>query len=101
MNLAATGGMDGKLCIWDLTNLRLRHTLQHDDGVVKVVWYPNEPYLVSASADKSVRLWDVRNGLLLRKFTGHQDVLMDLALSKSGKRIVSGGDDQVVRVFQL
>ena len=30
MQLAATGGMDGKLCLWDLNTNRIRHTLQHE-----------------------------------------------------------------------
>ena len=29
MQLAATGGLDGKLCIWDLNAMRVRHVLQH------------------------------------------------------------------------
>jgi ribosome assembly protein SQT1 len=28
--VVATGGTDGKICIWDLTTMRLRTTLQHE-----------------------------------------------------------------------
>lgn len=27
--IVATGGTDGKICVWDLTNMKLRTTLQH------------------------------------------------------------------------
>ena len=33
MPLAASAGMDGKLCIWDLNTYGLRHTCLHDAGI--------------------------------------------------------------------
>lgn len=31
--VAVTGATDGKACIWDLTTMRLRSTLQHEVGI--------------------------------------------------------------------
>jgi len=75
--------MDGKLCIWDLHTLRVRHILQHEvgaerrlrrlrappanawrdwcgrrplqDGITRVQWHASEPFIYSCSTDK-VRL---------------------------------------------
>ena len=80
--MIATGGIDGKICLWDVQTLRQRHILQHDDAVVKVVWHATEPLLYSCSMDKTVRVWDARTGALMKTFHAHVDPLLDIAVSK-------------------
>jgi WD40 repeat protein len=62
---------------------------------------------VTASADRSVKVWDARVGRLVRTFTNHTDAVHGLALrpSKSGDEprpwsCASCGDDKTVRVWQ-
>jgi ribosome assembly protein SQT1 len=102
--LAATGSVDGKVSIWDIQTHRVRHTLAHDvsncytddgqvsshatnfstlqDAVIKVQFASNSVNLVTCSADRTVRLWDTRSGECLKKWMGHQDAVLDFAISK-------------------
>lgn len=78
-----------------------RHELRQPDGIIKLVWHPTEPHVVTVSVDGSVWVWDARTGTVLSVFTGATDVLMDVALAVTPAHtaVVTGGDDHIVRVF--
>lgn len=54
-----------------------------------------------ASADKSVRLWDVETARDLRRFIGHTASVWSVAFSPDGRRALSGGADTVVRLWDV
>lgn len=96
---AASGGMDGRLIVWDLTSMVARSELSHPAGVTRLAWHPEECRVWTACADGMVRLWDARAGTLIRKFAGHGDVIMTLAVSHTGNRVISGDDEGVAIIF--
>ena len=56
--------------------------------------------MTSTSIDKTVRRWDIRTGQEIARKTGHQDgIVGGLALTKDGKKVVTGGDDTVALVW--
>ncbi|KAJ7364051.1 ribosome biogenesis protein Sqt1 [Mycena albidolilacea] len=99
--VAVTGATDGKACIWDLTTMRLRATLEHEDAVTTLLAHPAPKgyILVSASADKTLCTWDARTGTLLRKHTGHQGAVLGGSLGLQGSVVISAGDDGACLVF--
>ena len=56
---------------------------------------------VSASTDKTVRVWDVEAGKLLATLEGHSGPVWGVAITGDGRRAVSGGDDGTVRVWDV
>ena len=60
---------------------------------------PDGKRIVSASADNTVRIWDVETGKEIRKFEKHTDQVNSAAFSPDGKRIVSASDDKTVRIW--
>jgi WD40 repeat protein len=58
-------------------------------------------YALSASADKTVRLWDLQTGHQLHCFTGHTDNVIGVAISPDGKFGLSGSWDNTVRLWRL
>ncbi|KAJ2605626.1 60S ribosomal subunit assembly or modification protein [Coemansia sp. RSA 1722] len=97
--LAATGSVDGSLSIWDINTMRLRTTLQHDDSVTRLLWHEDSPMLTSVSMDCTVRTWDARTGDCVRVSNGHQEGIMDFALSRDGHTVVTASDDGCCLVF--
>jgi WD40 repeat protein len=56
---------------------------------------------VSASNDRTVRLWVLERGELIRILRGHSDVVRAAAVTPDGKLAVSGSDDLTLRLWDL
>ncbi|CAL1716246.1 unnamed protein product [Somion occarium] len=99
--VVVTGGTDGKACIWDLSTMRLRATLEHEDAVTNLLSHPppKSYLLLSASADNTLRTWDARTGTLIREHKGHQGPVLGAAFGAGGDTVISAGDDGVCLVF--
>uniref|UniRef100_A0A6U2LRQ4 Uncharacterized protein n=1 Tax=Leptocylindrus danicus TaxID=163516 RepID=A0A6U2LRQ4_9STRA len=106
-NWVATGGVNGDLKIWDLTNNQCRQTCSHGEkvAITRMKWHSTMPLIYTAASDGALRLWDARSGILLHKMTGHLDVVNDLDVKfgavQSGEPdiVVAGSDDRTVRGF--
>jgi formylglycine-generating enzyme required for sulfatase activity len=71
----------------------------HTGHIRGVAWSPDSLQLVSASHDKTVRLWDTVSGKQLKLLTGHTDIVSSVAYSPDGTKIASCGLDQKLRVW--
>ena len=81
---------------------RERHRLLHDSRVSSIAFSPNGKTLVSGSSDRTVRLWDVATGQLIRpSLHGHEAAVTSVAFSPDGQTIVSGSVDQTVRLWDV
>jgi WD40 repeat protein len=77
-------------------------TLVGHTGVVSSVGFSNDnKYIVSGSADQSVRIWSVENGEEMMKLEGHTDEVRSVGFSNDNKYIVSGSWDNSVRIWSV
>lgn len=60
---------------------------------------PDGSRIVTASFDKTARIWDARTNTVLRVLTGHTDTVWSARFSPDGKRIVTSSDDHTARVW--
>ncbi|XP_035719727.1 actin-interacting protein 1-like [Vespa mandarinia] len=70
-NLFASAGFDGKVFIYDGTSSDLVGEVgspSHQGGVYGVSWKPDGTQLLTASGDKTCRLWDVETRSLISEF---------------------------------
>jgi ribosome assembly protein SQT1 len=98
-----TAATDGRVCAWDGATGKLRWMAQHEAAVSCLAVVDNA-VVVTGSADKTVRAWDLRTGAVVggaEPRTGHRAVVHALAVTRDGKRVVSGGDDGLGRVHAL
>ncbi|PVF93297.1 WD40 repeat-like protein [Serendipita vermifera] len=101
--VVVTGGTDGKICVWDLSTMRLRTEMKHNDAITSIVQHRSPSYVVTtASADRTLKTWDVRTGTLLKEHTGHRGQInsIDVGTGAGGKNVlVSAGDEGVCLVW--
>jgi WD40 repeat protein len=70
----------------------------HQGFVTQIALSPDERRLVSASADNTLRLWDLASGES-RILRGHTGPVSDVAFSADGQQIVSTSADGTVRLW--
>jgi len=107
-SIMASANMQGDVTFWDLEQRRLFYILKgaHDASVHSCAFYPNQPILVTASADNSLKMWifDSLDGIprLLRSRSGHHKPPSRIRFySSDGKVLLSSGRDQSLRLFSM
>jgi WD40 repeat protein len=56
---------------------------------------------LSASEDRTLRLWDLETGAELRRFEGHERVVTCVTVLADGWRALSGSKDKTLRLWDL
>ncbi|ORX71360.1 WD40 repeat-like protein [Linderina pennispora] len=68
----------------------------HTGKISYLSWSPDSEYLVSASDDKKLLLWDVHSGKLRHTFTGHTETITACRWLSDGERFLSAGMDKKI-----
>src|SRR5688572_28581674 len=76
-----------------------RVMLDHTNTVTGLAFFPDSARVASASFDKSVKIWNVLEGRVLRTLEGHANGAHCVAVAPAGTYVASGGGDMAVRVW--
>jgi WD40 repeat protein len=71
----------------------------HEDAVKDIHFSPDARYILSASDDKTARVWDATSGTLVAILHGPTKRVTGARFSPDGKSIVTTGEDGAVRVY--
>ena len=74
---------------------------RHGGWVGGVAFDAKSSQLATASADKTVRLYDLHGGDELAKFEGHEDIVTSVAISSDGAMLATGSFDHDARLWDL
>ena len=86
--------------MWFLDGTR-ENTFKHPSGIAALVALPDNQHALSGSWDKTVKLFNVNDGAVLRTFTHHTAQVRSLALLHDGRRFVSGSVDKTARIVEI
>jgi WD40 repeat protein len=78
---------------------RERFILHHRGVVAQAVYSPDGKRIVTASYDRTARIWDAENGHLLLTLAEHTDRVYAAAFSPDGNRVVTASRDETARVW--
>jgi WD repeat-containing protein 48 len=105
-NWVASGGLDHKICLWDLNGAgkTLEINVRQAEDVVKGSVYAlraRGSLLASGGPDSVVRLWDTKSGKGITKLVGHTDNVRDILISDDGDTLLTASSDQTIKVWSI
>merc|ERR550514_1082744 len=71
----------------------------HSEPVQDSALSSDGQFTISASWDKTMRLWDLNSGACIRTFMGHTKDVNSIAFSADNRQIVSGSRDRTVKLW--
>lgn len=109
----ASGSDDNTIKLWEVTpktppdkkkpnpNAYFASMSGHGGQVLGVAFTPDGKQLVSCSADKTVRVWDVAKKQQLKTLSTQGAGVYSIAFSPDGKSLATGGADKTVRLINF
>lgn len=79
----------------------LRTLVGHTDEILALEVTPDSQWLISASEDHTIKVWDIATGQEIYTLTGHTGSVLTLVLTSDGKQVISGSADHTIKVWSL
>ena len=90
------------IVVWELaTRRRVFELAGHTKRVLAMGFTHDGRFLISGSADKTVRIWEVATGKEVHQFGGHRKPVSAIAISRDGTRVASGSLDRTALIWNL
>lgn len=100
----AIGEVSGAINVYSIDEKSVELNLRiedHSDWVQSLSWSLDGHRLVSASRDKTCKVFDSTSGKSLTTFSGHQHSVTSAIFREDGQHVMSVGDDGRLRIWNL
>ena len=73
----------------------------HNEMIMSAAFNQDCSRIVTASLDRTARVWEVESEHQIAKLSGHEGTVMHAAFSPGGQRVVTASEDMTVRVWDI
>lgn len=95
----ASASFDSTIRVWDPeTGTCLHSLIKHTHPVYSVAFSPDGQYLASGAFDKCLHIWSLKDGSLVKTYTGPGGIF-DVCWNSSGTKVAAGFSDNTVACF--
>lgn len=101
--LLALGREKGDAILWDLEKDTIVRVISgHQSAITDLDFSPDDSLLLTASRDRTVRLWDVHDTRKLPlMLDDHDDWVLAASFVPDGKKIITGSKDNYIRLWPV
>ena len=78
-----------------------RKLKSHTDQIVDIALTSDGTQFISASLDKTLKVWDAKSPKQLLNLTGHNDSIHSVITSPDDKKLISASKDKTLKVWNL
>jgi dynein assembly factor with WDR repeat domains 1 len=78
----------------------MKKQVGHEGEISKVQFSPEGSKLITASSDKTCRVWSADTGECLQILEGHMDEIFSCAFNYEGDTIITGSKDNTCRIWK-
>ncbi len=97
----ATAGTQQTIHLLNLSTKETRTLTGHQGEITSLALLANTSVIASGGADKTVKLWDVRSGEVVKTFAGLSDQVNTIAANWTGKVLAAGTADGKVTSLDI
>ena len=73
----------------------------HDHNVSSVKFVNSGDFIISASRDKTLKMWEIATGYCIRTYTGHTEWVRNISMHYEGSYFASASNDETIAVWAL
>ena len=108
---ANIGNEDNFIRIWQIDDLNHYLTKSnqipnkilkgHDDNIWSISFNPDGSKIVSASSDRTVKIWNSQTGQCLKTLSGHNRPVLCVSFSPNGNTVASCGGHSIIKLWNV
>ncbi|CAJ1400552.1 unnamed protein product [Effrenium voratum] len=96
----ASASADCTATIWKVTGEAQQVLEGHKDNVSMVAFAPSGLRLLTASQDRTARMWEAGTGSCIREFRGHTDTVQCAGFSGDGRLVITASLDRTAKIWE-
>ncbi len=71
----------------------------HIQGITDIAFSPDKTHIATSAGDKTVKIWSIESGRLVRTLAGHSGTVTSIAYSPDGSAIASASYDKTLKLW--
>ena len=100
-NAFAVADAENRVAIYNATDLsRQRLIDNHADWVLALAWSLDSKFLVSASRDRTAKIFEAKSGEAISTYGGHRAEVIGVAFRADGQQVFSAGRDGKIHIWK-
>jgi WD40 repeat protein len=85
------------ILVWDLVSKKqIREFIGHKEPIISIIAVG--PYLITGSQDDSVRIWNIEEGVCVKRLSGHRSDVTALVVNEN-RILISGDENGQIRTW--